>query len=303
MVDQDPDRLRGRHEAARGDLEERDRNRSGLRRRREIPREIGGQRAALSPEAHQEQRLGLTHDVARHSDHHIVELPVREVVLDARSADPDDRSVHDVQLPVVGATDVVLAPVEFTLSRVEPVLVPGKHVVDDDLRSRVGKTCEHRLGGPVRLAARGIQDDPDLDALLQLPHKEVRERRPDLTLAPAEHENVNGSPSLLDVGEDARVEVLPLGPRLDRRRGRPGVGHAHVGGTRVFASREALRRDLRTAGRDRSDTGRPARLLHDCQHLTRREEEERCDHEAGDRKSRPPPARGAPRRLRPGLGP
>jgi hypothetical protein len=66
----------------------------------------------VTAEAHQEERLRLEDDVPRHADHHIVELAVREVILDPGAAGPGDRAVDDVELPVIGVTDLVLAPVE-----------------------------------------------------------------------------------------------------------------------------------------------------------------------------------------------
>ena len=62
----------------------------------------------MAAEAHQEERLRLTDDVAGHTHHDVVELAVREVVLDPRTPDPDDGAVDDIELPMVGMADVVL---------------------------------------------------------------------------------------------------------------------------------------------------------------------------------------------------
>ena len=90
----------------------------------------------MAAEARQERRLRLPHDVAGDAHHHVVEAAVLEVVLDARSAGPRDRSVDDVQLAMVGAADLVLAPVELLVVGEEAVPVEREHVVDDDLRAR-----------------------------------------------------------------------------------------------------------------------------------------------------------------------
>ena len=128
----------------------------------------------------------------------------------------------DVELPVVGTADLVLAPVEVAMVRVEAVAVERQHVVDDDLRTGVGEPAEHLLRGAVRPGAEGVDDHPHLDTLRQLPLEQVGHLRPDLALAPAEHEDVHRRPRALDVGEDPREEGLSLDPRLDRRGGRPG---------------------------------------------------------------------------------
>ena len=124
MVDQLSDRLGRRLEAAGRDLEQRDRDRAGLRLRREVLGEVGRQRTAVAAEAHQEERLRLAHDVPGHAHHHVVELPVREVVLDPGAAGPGDGAVDHVELAMVGVADVVLAPVERAVVGVEAVLVP-----------------------------------------------------------------------------------------------------------------------------------------------------------------------------------
>ena len=92
---------------------------------REVLREVCRQRAAVAAEAHQEERLGLTHDVPGHPHHDVVELAVREVVLDAGATGPRDVAVDHVELAVVGMADVVLAPVERAVVGVEAVLVPA----------------------------------------------------------------------------------------------------------------------------------------------------------------------------------
>ena len=55
------------------------------------------------------------------------------------SAGPGDRAVDHVQLAVVGAAELVLAPVDALAVREEPVAVGREHVVDDDLRARRGE--------------------------------------------------------------------------------------------------------------------------------------------------------------------
>ena len=79
----------------------------------------------MAVEARQERRLRLPHDVAGDAHHHVVEAAVLEVVLDARAAGPRDGAVDDVELAVVGAADLVLAPVELLLVGEEAVPVGG----------------------------------------------------------------------------------------------------------------------------------------------------------------------------------
>ena len=68
-----------------------------------------------------------------------MEAAVLEVVLDARSAGPRDGAVDDVELAMVGAADLVLAPVELPVVGVQPVPVEREDVVDDDLRPGCGE--------------------------------------------------------------------------------------------------------------------------------------------------------------------
>ena len=89
----------------------------------------------MSAEARQERRLCLPHDVAGDAHHHVVEAAVLEVVLDSGSAGPRDRSVDDVELAVIGAADLVLAPVDALPVGEAAVAVERDQVVDDDLRA------------------------------------------------------------------------------------------------------------------------------------------------------------------------
>ena len=77
----------------------------------------------MAAEARQERRLRLPDDVAGDAHHHVVEAAVLEVVLDPRAARPGDGAVDDVELAVVGAADLVLAPVELPVVRVQAVAV------------------------------------------------------------------------------------------------------------------------------------------------------------------------------------
>ena len=136
-VDLLADRLRGGDEPAGDHLRERDRDRRRSRPAREVGVEVVRQRAAVTAEARQERRLRLPDDVAGDANHDVVEAAVLEVVLDACAAGPRDLAVDHVELAVVGAAHLVLAPVEVAMVRVETVAVEREHVVDDDLRSRV----------------------------------------------------------------------------------------------------------------------------------------------------------------------
>ena len=55
-------------------------------------------------------------------------------------------AVDHVELAVVGAADLVLAPVEVAVVGVEAVAVEREDVVDDDLRTGVGEPGEHLRG-------------------------------------------------------------------------------------------------------------------------------------------------------------
>ena len=66
----------------------------------------------MGVEAHQEERLGLADDVPGHAHHDVVELAVREVILDPRAARPGHVAVDHIELAVIGPADLVLAPVE-----------------------------------------------------------------------------------------------------------------------------------------------------------------------------------------------
>ena len=65
----------------------------------------------------------LADDVACHAHHHVVELAVLEVILEAGAARPRDLAVDHVELAVIDPPDIVLPPVERALARIEPVLV------------------------------------------------------------------------------------------------------------------------------------------------------------------------------------
>ena len=265
---------------------------AGVGRRGEVGVEVVGQGSAVTAEARQEGRLCLPDDVARDANHHVVEAAVLEVILDAGAAGPRDLAVDHVELPVVGTADLVLAPVEVTVVRVEAVAVERQHVVDHDLRSRVGEPGEHLLRSAVRPGAEGVDDHPHFDTLRELPLEQVGHLRPDLALAPAEHEDVDGRPRRLHVGEDPREERLPLDPGLDRRGGRPGEVEIRVVRSRPLAGGERFGRGLRARRRDRVRRRRPARPQRDPEHLLEDEDEEERQHEEHDGDRRPRPATG-----------
>ena len=291
-VDLLADRLRGGDEPAGDDLRKRDRNRPGCGRRGEVGVEVVGQGAAEAAEAREEGRLSLADDVARDANHHVVEAAVLEVVLDSRAPGPRDLAVDHVELPVVGTADLVLAPVEVAMVRVETVAVEGKHIVDDDLRTGFGKPAEHLLRGAVRPGAEGVDDHPHLDTLRELPLEQVGHLRPDLALAPAEHEDVDGRPRRLHVGEDPREERLALDPGLDRRGGRPGEVEIRVVRSRPLAGGERCGCRLRARRRDRVRRRRPTRPLCDPEHLPEDKDEEKREHEEGDGHGCPSPTAG-----------
>ena len=126
-------------DAAGDHLRQRDRRRTGLGRSGEQTGDVLRQRPALAAEARQERRLRLPNYVAGDPDHHVVEAAVLEVILDARSADPGDRSVDYVQLAVVDAAELAAAQREPLAVGVEPVALERGEVGDDDLRARLGE--------------------------------------------------------------------------------------------------------------------------------------------------------------------
>ena len=109
-VDLLEDRLRGRDVASRDHLGERDRRRAGVVGLRKEASGIGRQRAAAIPEGGQEGGLRLPHDVAGDAHHHVVEAAVLEVILEAGSPGPGDRSVDHVELAMVYAAQLAVAP-------------------------------------------------------------------------------------------------------------------------------------------------------------------------------------------------
>ena len=247
--------------AARDHLRERDRRRPGVGGLGEVRGEVGAERPAVPAEARQERRLRLPDDVAGHPHHHVVEAAVLEVVLDPGAAGPRDGAVDHVELAVVGAADLVLAPVDVLAVGEETVAVEREDVVDDDLSARVGEAREHLARLLVRPRAEAVDDHAHLDALGQLAPEQRGHLHPDLALAPAEHEDVHGRLRCLDVGEDPREEVHALDQRLDRGRGRPRERQRRV--VRACAARgdERLGRRLRARRRDRVGRRRPARSL------------------------------------------
>ena len=118
-VDLLADRLRSGDEPAGDDLRKRDRSRAGGGRSGEVGREVGRQVAAEAPEAREEGGLRLADDAAGDAHHHVVEAAVLEVVLDACASGPRDLAVDHVELPMVCAADLVLAPVEAAMVRIE----------------------------------------------------------------------------------------------------------------------------------------------------------------------------------------
>ena len=121
---------------------------------------------------------------------------------------------------------------------------------------------EHRPRLAVGLGAEPVDDHPHLDALRELALEQRGHLRPDLALAPAEHEDVHRRARGLDVGEDAREEGRALDPGLDRRRRRPGEARApRRAGARRASCGERLGRGLRARRRHRVGRGRPARPL------------------------------------------
>ena len=227
--------------AAGDHLRERDRRRALVGGRGEVGGEVGPERAAVPAEARQERRLRLPDDGAGDPHHDVVEAAVLEVVLDPRPAGPGDGAVDHVQLAVVGAADLVLAPVDALAVGKEPVAVEREDVVDDDLGARVGEAGEHLVRFLVRPRAEAVHDHPHLDALGQLAPEERGHLHPDLALAPAEHEDVHGRLRRLHVREDPREEGRALDQRLDRRGGRPRERQRRIVRARAAARRRTPR--------------------------------------------------------------
>ena len=188
---------------------------------------------------------------------------------------------------MVGAAHLVLTPVQPPVVRVQPIPVDREDVVDDDLRPGGRELSEHLLGFAEGSRAVAVDEHTHLDAVGQLPLEQRGHLRPDLALPPAEHEDVHRRAGRLDVGEDPGEEGLPLDPRLDRGRGRPGEVERRVAGPRSRARRERLGRGFRARGRHRSRRRRPARMLRDPEHLLEDEDEEAGHHQPEDPRARP----------------
>ena len=195
--------------AAGDHLRERDRRRALVGGRGEVGGEVGPERAAVPAEARQERRLRLADDGAGDAHHHVVEAAVLEVVLDPRAAGPGDGAVDHVELAVVGAAHLVLAPVDALAVGEEAVAVEREDVVDDDLGAGVGEAREHLARLLVGPRAEAVHDHPHLDALVELAPEERGHLHPDLALTPAEHEDVHGGLGRFDVREDPREEASP----------------------------------------------------------------------------------------------
>ena len=248
----------------------------------------------MTAKARQEGGLRLPDDGAGDPNHHVVEAAVPEVVLDPRPAGPGGGAVDHVQLAVVGAANLVLAPVDALAVGEETVSVEREDVVDHDLRAGVGEPREHLARLLVRPRAVAVHDHPHLDALGQLAPEERGHLHPDLALTPAEHQDVHGRPRRLDVREDPREEARALDQRLDRRGGRPRERQRRIVRTGAAARDERLGRRLRARRGDRVGRRRPARPLRDPEHLPVHDDEDRREHEPGDRRGAPSLARREP---------
>ena len=292
-VDLRTDRLRRGDEAAGDRLGHRDPGRAGVGRRGEVAGEVGRERSAVAAEAGQEGRLRLAHHVAGDPDHRIVEAAVLEVVLDSRAARPRGRPVDHVELAVVGAADLVLAPVEHLVVGIQAVAVERELVVDDDLRARRGQAGEHRARLGVGPGSVAVDDHPDLNAVAPACAPTVP---PDASPHRPRASRTSGcAPTTVRPRRPRRSagRSRALGPRLDRRRRRPGELERRVIGRVPWSER--LGRRLSTGRRHRVRGRRPARPLHDPEHLPVDEHERQRDHETRDRERLPDTARPAAR--------
>ena len=227
VVDQRPRRLRGGDVTAGDHLHQRGRHRARVGLCGEVRTEVVGHGAAVRPERGQEHRLRLAHDVAGDARHHVVEASVGEVVLDPGPACPRQRAVDHVQLAVLGAPELVLAPIEVAVDE-QPVEVELDRVVGDDLGAGAHEVAVHVLVGAVGIGPLVVDCDPHLDTLGELLLQDAGELRADLTGVPSEHQDVDRLGGALDVLDDARVELGPLRPRFDRRRRGPRVVEIEV---------------------------------------------------------------------------
>ena len=204
--------------------------------------------------------------------HHVVEASVGEVVLDPRPARPRQRAVDHVQLAVLGAPELVLAPIEVAVDE-EPVEVELDRVVGDDLGAGAHEVAVHVLVVAVGVRTLVVDRDPHLDTLGELLLQDAGELRADLTGVPSEHQDVDRLGGALDVLDDARVELGALRPRFDRRRGGPRVVEIEVAWS-GRAAHEVFGRSLRTIGGDRVGGRWPVVLLGDEHHLPEDQEHE-----------------------------
>src|SRR4051812_36421571 len=145
----------------------------------------------MTEEAHQEERLRLSDDVAGHTNHHVVELPVLEMILEPGASRPRNHTVDHVELAMIDAADIVSPPVERALARIQAGRGARQQLVDDYLRARARKSREHRRGRAEHATPLRVDEHAHLHALLELLDQEIRELGPDLPLAPAEHQDMD----------------------------------------------------------------------------------------------------------------
>ena len=237
-VDHLADRLGCRDIPAGDHLHDGDRQRPPIRLHGEVLAEVGGHRRTVGAETGEEHGLRLPDDVTRHTDHHVVEPAVLEVVLNAGTAGPRHDTVDHVQLAVLGAPHLVLAPVELAVDE-QPVEVDLNRVVVDELGAGGHQLAVHRLGLTVGIRSLIVDEDPDLDALGQLVVQDRRKFGADLARVPAEHDDVDRRFGVADVVEDAWVELAALRPRLDRRSRAPCVVEVDIALVAVSRPRTA----------------------------------------------------------------
>ena len=160
---------------------------------------VGRERPALELPRQEEHRLELGDDRPFEAEHQVVGAG-GVVVLDAGAADVRDPPVDHDDLAMVEVAEVVEPPVDLAVLE-QPVEVQEGALVRDDLHAAGDHRVVERLRAAARLAECRLRDDPDADALADLPDQQVAEAVADLARLEAEDQDVDVGRRRLDVGE------------------------------------------------------------------------------------------------------
>jgi hypothetical protein len=147
----------------------------------------GNQRVEVRPvdlapkpaEARQEDQLKLRHHGAFDAEKEIVEAAVLEMVLDACAADPADPTVHDHELAMVDVPEPAQVPTGRAVVRQRSGGdARPRRAHDANLDPRGCEAVVERLRAPLRVGTLPVDDEPDGDALSDLPISASANRSP-----------------------------------------------------------------------------------------------------------------------------